>query len=76
LATTCLELLQKTLFLAKDNLTKVEVSELLLATDNKGRTVFHVAAPFSEIFQRILNLAKENLTKEEVTKLSLDSHKK
>jgi aminoglycoside N3'-acetyltransferase len=50
-AANCLELFQKTLVLAKENLTKVEVRKLLLGTDNKGRTIFHVAAPFSELFQ-------------------------
>jgi hypothetical protein len=46
---------------------------MLLATDNAGRTVFHVAAERYnvDLFQGILNWAKENLTKEEVNKLLL-----
>ena len=49
---------------------------MLLATDNKGRTVFHVAADFCEldVFPGILNWAKENLIREEVNKLLLDTH--
>jgi hypothetical protein len=34
---------QGILNLPKDNLTTEEVNNLLLATDNQGRTVFHVA---------------------------------
>jgi aminoglycoside N3'-acetyltransferase len=57
----------------KKNLTKEGVNELLLATDNAGRTAFHDAAKrFNEVvFQGILNWAKKNLTKEEVNKLLL-----
>jgi ankyrin repeat protein len=46
---------------------------LLLAKDNAGKTVFHVAAESSNevLFQGMLNSAKENLTKEEVNELLL-----
>jgi hypothetical protein len=46
---------------------------LLLATDNEGRTVFHVAAGISDlgVFPRILNCAKEILTRQEVNKMFL-----
>ena len=46
---------------------------MFVATDNEGRTVFHVAAGYYkiEMFQEILNCAKENLTREEVNKLLL-----
>jgi aminoglycoside N3'-acetyltransferase len=54
--------------LAKENLTTKEVNKLLLATDNEGRTVFHLAADFYklEVFQGILDWAKDNLTTEEI----------
>jgi hypothetical protein len=44
------------------------VNKLLLATDNKGRTVFHVAAKGNElqILQEIRKWAKEKLTEEEI----------
>jgi ankyrin repeat protein len=44
---------------------------LLLATDNEGRTVLHVAVRFCnlEVFQGILNCAKVLLTREEINKL-------
>jgi Ca2+-binding EF-hand superfamily protein len=63
------------LILDKENQTKEDVNKLLSATDNDGRTVFHVAAEFSEVelFQRILNFAKGNLTKEEINKFLLDT---
>ena len=59
--------------MAKKNLTTEEVNKILLATDNEGRTVFHVAADWSEPeeFQEILNLANPNLTREEVNKMLL-----
>ena len=43
---------------------------MLLATDSEGRTVFQLAAAFSElqVFQGILNLAKERLTAEKINK--------
>jgi hypothetical protein len=49
------------------------VNKLFLATDNKGRTVFHVAVTSwkLEVFQGIFNLAKENQTTEEVNKFLL-----
>jgi hypothetical protein len=49
---------QKLLKLAKNNLTRV-VNKLLLAADNKGRTVVHLPADLShlEIFKGILTLA-------------------
>jgi len=54
------ETFQGILNITKENLTREEENKLILATDNKGRTVFHVAANFSkpETFQEILNLAK------------------
>jgi aminoglycoside N3'-acetyltransferase len=64
--------------LAKENLTTEEVNKLLLATDNKGRTVFHVAGNYNEqeVFQVLLNCAKENLTRKEVNKLLLATDNK
>jgi hypothetical protein len=46
---------------------------LLLAADNDGRTVFHLAADFCELEEiwGIFNWAKNNLTTEEVNKLLL-----
>jgi hypothetical protein len=51
---------------------------LFLATDNKGRTFFHVAAAVwnVQLFKGIFNLAKENLTTEEVNKLFLATDNK
>jgi len=62
--------------LVKENLTTEEVNKMLLATDNEGRTVFHLAAELSkpEKFQGILNVVNENLTTEEVNKLFLISN--
>jgi len=62
--------------LFKENLTTKEVNKLLLATDNKGRTVFQLTAELSkpEKFQGTLNLVNENLTTEEVNKLFLISN--
>jgi hypothetical protein len=59
--------------LAKENLTPEEENIFILATDNEGRLVFHVAARLREleVFQGIFNLAKKNLTTEEVNKLFL-----
>jgi endo-1,4-beta-D-glucanase Y len=56
---------------AKENLTTKGESKLLLATDNKGRTVFHMAATCDEpeLFQGIFSSDNENLTTEEVSKL-------
>jgi endo-1,4-beta-D-glucanase Y len=34
---------------AKENVTKEEVKDLLLATDNEGRTVIDVAAMFCQL---------------------------
>ena len=55
-----LEILQKMWDWAKENLTTAEINKLLSATDEKGRTAFHVAAEFCnlEILQKILDLAK------------------
>jgi endo-1,4-beta-D-glucanase Y len=41
-----LELSQGILNWAKENLTKEDVKELLLAKDNEGRTVFNLATDF------------------------------
>jgi len=51
----------------------IQQNKLLLATDYKGRTVFHGATKFPEPkkFQGIMKLVKENLTIEEVNKLLL-----
>ena len=51
---------------------------MLLATDNGGRTFFHMAAQFREleVFQGIFNWVKENITSEEVEKLLLATVKK
>jgi len=45
-------------------------SKLLLATDHKGRTVFHVAVEGNkpQILQEITKWAKEKLTTEEINK--------
>jgi ankyrin repeat protein len=53
---------------AEENLTKQEVNKFLLATDNDGITVFHIAAQNDnlDLFQGILIWAEEYLTKEEV----------
>ena len=63
---------------AKDNLTREEVNKLLLATDNEGRTIVHVAAELCDLveFQGILHWAKENLTRGEVNKLLLATDNK
>ena len=49
-----------------------------MATDNDGRTVFHVAAGSYkiEMFQEILNCAKEDLTREVQYKLFLATDSK
>jgi len=48
---------------------------LLLATDEKGRTVFHLAAkpdiPDTRVLQEILKWAKKKLISQEVNKLLL-----
>jgi endo-1,4-beta-D-glucanase Y len=46
---------------------------LLLAKDNEGRAVFHMAVRHRQLeeCQEIFNWAKENLTREEVNKLLL-----
>jgi hypothetical protein len=43
--------------LSKENLTTEEINKLFLATDNKGRTVFHAATQSGEleVFQGIFN---------------------
>ena len=63
-----IKVFQEILNMAKKNLRIREVDKLLLATDNKGRTVSHSAANSDRIgvFQAIFNWAKENLTTEEV----------
>ena len=43
------EVFQRLLYWAKENLTREEVYKLLLATVNEGKTVLHVAADFSEV---------------------------
>jgi endo-1,4-beta-D-glucanase Y len=55
-----LELFQRILNFVKENLTTEELNKLLLATDNEGGTLFHVAIKFNSIehFQGILNLVK------------------
>jgi hypothetical protein len=60
---------------AKGNLTKVEVNEMILATDIDGRAAFHVAGMVSktELFQGLLIWAKKNLTKDELNKLFLST---
>jgi hypothetical protein len=67
------EVFQGIFNLAKENLTAEEVNKLLLATNNEGRTVFHVAAELRELqlFQGIFNLAKKTQTTEELNKLFL-----
>jgi hypothetical protein len=53
---------------AKENPKTEQVNELLLATDNEGRTVFHVAVELCkpEQLQEILNLVRCNLKREEL----------
>ena len=67
------EILQGIVNWAKEDLTTEEVTKLLLAKDNNGRTVFNVARKLYEleVFQGILNWIKENLTREEINKLLL-----
>jgi ankyrin repeat protein len=65
----CLHLLQKIWKWAKENLTKEEINNiLLLATDNMGRTAWHVATEEGKlcVLQKIWGWAKENTTREEV----------
>ena len=56
-----LEVFQGILNWTKENLTREEVNKLLLATDNVGRTVFHVAARYYklEVIQGIVNWTKK-----------------
>jgi ankyrin repeat protein len=67
------EVLMKQWELAKENLTRGEVKELLIATDIRSRTVLHLAAYNHKqgVLQGVLKLAKENLTPEEVKELLL-----
>jgi hypothetical protein len=46
---------------AEENLTKQEVHKFLLATDNDGITVFHIAAQNDnlDLFQGIMNWAEK-----------------
>ena len=63
------EILQKVWEWAKEKLTTEEINnKLLLATDRKGRTVWHTAAFFGipEIFEEVWDWAKETLTTEEI----------
>ena len=73
-----LEEFQGILNWANESLTREEVIKLLLATDNEGRTVIHVAGKYNtkEKFQRILNWGKENLTREEANKFLLATDNK
>jgi hypothetical protein len=59
--------------LTKRSLTTEVVKELLLATDNREETVFHMAAEFCEleVFQVLFSFAKKNMTTEEVNKMLL-----
>ena len=69
-----LQILQEIMKWAEEKLTTEEMKKnLLLATDNKGRTVLHVAVECKElqILQEIMKWAKEKLTTEEVNKLLL-----
>ena len=64
--------------MTKENVTTEEMyNKILLATDEKRRTVFHVAAAYHKrnILQEILDCAKEKLTKEEVKKELLAKHR-
>jgi endo-1,4-beta-D-glucanase Y len=63
---------------AKENLTREEVNPLLLATDNNGRTLFHMEIRYRKVEEckKIFNWAKENLTREEVNKLFLATNNK
>jgi endo-1,4-beta-D-glucanase Y len=64
-----LDILQKIWEWAKEILTKEEINnKLLLATDNKGRTAWHVAASWGKlgVLLKIWEWAKENLTTEEI----------
>jgi len=70
------EKFQAILNAAIETLTTEKITKLLLATDNKGRTVIHVAAKLSqlEVYKGIMNLVKENLAREEVNKLLLATY--
>ena len=66
-----LEIFQKIWEFTKENVaTKEMYNELLLATDEKRRTVLHVAAAYNErnILQEILDCAKEKISTEEIKK--------
>jgi aminoglycoside N3'-acetyltransferase len=59
---------------AKEKLTTERIrNKLLLATDHKGRTVFHLAEEGNalQILQEIMKWTKEKLTTEEINKLLL-----
>jgi uncharacterized protein YuzE len=62
-----LEMLEKTWQWANEKLTTEEINNnLLLATDNKGRIVFYIAAVFDglEILHMLWEWANEKLTTE------------
>jgi len=67
------QILQEILKWIKEKPTPEDVTILLLAIDDKGRTVFHVAAETYklEILQDILKWAKEKLTPKEINRLLL-----
>jgi hypothetical protein len=52
---------QRTLNSVKENLTTEEVNKLLLAKENEGSAVFHMAIGFNSLdkFQGILNFFKK-----------------
>ena len=65
------ETLEKVWWWAKEILTKEELSNFLLGTDNYGKTACHLAVDrdSSENLQKVMECAKLILTKEELNKL-------
>ena len=66
-----LELLQKVWEWANEKLTSEELNNiLLLATDDEGRNVFHMAAKCGriEVLQKVCKWAKDKVTTEGISK--------
>jgi hypothetical protein len=61
--------------LTNEKLTTHEIDNLLLSTDNKGRTVWHWAAQWgnSETSQQLREWANEKLTTDEINNLLLST---
>jgi endo-1,4-beta-D-glucanase Y len=71
------ELIQKLWDWAKQNQTTEEIkNKLLLGTESKGNTTWHVAARYGklDVMQKLWEWATENLTLEEIKKIVI-SHR-